>query len=422
VSWDPTGTQIWNVTGSFAKYVSAISNSIADSSSAAGNPQTYQFIYRGPSINATGPVTSTPDAIQAVFAWYNANGGANLPLAGAPTIPGVTPVIQGSLNSPNNLEYAGGISRRLGSRATVRADYVFRDYRDMYATVQDTTTGKVQDNLGKTYDLAVIRNSSDLTRRYSGLTAQGTYRFSSSLDTGATYTLSRTWGNNDGENVGSGPVTSGAFAYPEYKQAAWAYPMGDLSIDQRHRARMWVTYGLPWVQGLTVSALQTVTSGVPYGAIGPIATQPYVTNPGYATPPSNTGSTAINYYFTARDAFRTQGERRTDVSVSYNFAGHGLARMHPFAQLQVINAFNQFQLCGCGGTVFTNGGAVTQTRIDQSVLTASTNAGQFTAFNPFTTTPVLDTNWQYGPKFGTALNRFAYTTPREMRVTFGLRF
>ena len=28
----------------------------------------------------------------------------------------------------------------------------------------------------------------------------------------------------------------------------------------------------------------------------------------------------------------------------------------------------------------------------------------------------------YGPKFGTALNRFAYTTPREMRVSFGVRF
>jgi predicted nucleotidyltransferase len=72
--------------------------------------------------------------------------------------------------------------------------------------------------------------------------------------------------------------------------------------------------------------------------------------------------------------------------------------------------------------VFANGGAVTQTRIDQSVLTASTNAAQFTAFNPFATTPVVGTNWQYGPKFGTALNRFAYTTPREMRITFGLRF
>ena len=28
-----------------------------------------------------------------------------------------------------------------------------------------------------------------------------------------------------------------------------------------------------------------------------------------------------------------------------------------FGQLQVLNLFNQFQLCGCGGTVFQNGGA-----------------------------------------------------------------
>ena len=62
---------------------------------------------------------------------------------------------------------------------------------------------------------------------------------------------------------------------------------GDLSIDQRHRARLWLNYGVPKVEGLTVSVLQTLTSGVPYGAIGPIATQPYVTNPGYLTPPSN---------------------------------------------------------------------------------------------------------------------------------------
>ena len=93
-----------------------------------------------------------------------------------------------------------------------------------------------------------------------------------------------------------------------------------------------------------------------------------------------------------------------------------------FAQLQIVNLFNQFQLCGCGGTVFQNGGGVTQTRIDQSVLTASTNASQFTAFNPFTTTPAQGTNWSPGPNFGTALNRFAYTTPRAMRVSVGVRF
>ena len=61
VVFDPTGEDAWSVTGSVAKYVTAISNSIADASSAAGNPQTRQFIYRGPNINPPGtasPVTS----------------------------------------------------------------------------------------------------------------------------------------------------------------------------------------------------------------------------------------------------------------------------------------------------------------------------------------------------------------------------
>jgi hypothetical protein len=93
-----------------------------------------------------------------------------------------------------------------------------------------------------------------------------------------------------------------------------------------------------------------------------------------------------------------------------------------FAQLQVLNGFNQFQLCGCGGTVFANGGAVTRTRIDQTALTNVTNGATYATFNPFTTTPVQGTNWTIGPTFGQALNRFAYTTPRELRLSFGVRF
>jgi outer membrane receptor for ferrienterochelin and colicin len=423
VVWDPTGDQKWSITGSFAKYVSAIANSIADSSSPAGNPQTLQFIYRGPSINPNGTVqTTTPDAIASVFSWYNANGGTTLPLNGAPTIPGVSPQIQGSLDSPNNLEYAFGVNRQIGSRAAVRADYVYRNFRDFYVQVTNMSTGRVQDQLGKSYDLGLVQNSNDLTRRYSGLTTQATYRFGARADVGVTYTLARAWGNVEGENVGSGPITASAFTYPEYRQAAWNYPIGDLSIDQRHRTRLWASYNLPWVNGLTVSALQTIASGVPYGALGAIATQPYVTNPGYLTPPGNSGASAVNYYFTARDAFHTEGERRTDMAVNYNFKVPAARNTQLFAQLQVINLFNQFQLCGCGATVFANGGTVTQTRIDQTALTASTNATQFTAFNPFTTTPVQGTNWALGPNFGTALNRFAYTTPREIRVSFGVRF
>ena len=419
--WDPFGNQKWAVTASFAKYVSAIANSIADSSSPAGNPQTFQFVYRGPSINAGSPTVSTPDAIAAVFAWYNANGGANLPLAGAPTIPGLTPIIQGSLASPNNLEYAAGVSRQFGSQAAIRADYVYRDFRDFYVTVLNTGTGTVTDQFGKHYDLAEVQNSNDLTRRYSGLTTSATYRFSTTVDAGATYTLSHAWGNVEGENVGSGPITATAFSYPEYKQASWNYPIGDLSIDQRHRARLWLNYGLPWVNGLTLSALEALESGVPYGAVGPIATQPYVANPGYLTPPGNTGGSAVLYYFTTRDAYRTQGQIRTDFAGNYAYHLRNAHNLELFGQLQVLNVFNQFQLCGCGQTVFTNGGAVTQTTIDQTVLTAA-NSAAYARFNPFTTTPTQGTNWTLGPHFGQALNRFAYTIPRELRVSFGLRF
>ncbi|HEY7292734.1 MAG TPA: TonB-dependent receptor [Vicinamibacterales bacterium] len=421
--WDPSGDGKWSVTTSFAKYVSAISNSIADSSSPAGNPQQYRFIYRGPNINAnaSGPLVSTPDAIATVFAWYNANGGANLPLNGQPTIPGVSPQIQGSLDSPNNLEYAAGASRQLGSRATVRADYVFRDFKDFYAQVTNLSTGKVVDPLGRTVDLGLVQNSNDLERRYQGVTAQATYRFGARTDIGGTYTLSRAWGNVEGENVNSGPITASAFSYPEYKQASWNYPIGDLSIDQRHRARLWINYGVPKLEGLTLSALQTITSGVPYGAVSATGVNPalYVTNPGYSNPPNGTNTT---YYFTDRDAFRTDGERRTDLAANYVYHVRHLGTTEVFGQLQVLNVFNQFQLCGCGGTVFQNGGSVTQTRIDQTVLTPITNPSQYASFNPFTTQPVQGVNWALGPNFGTALNRFAYTTPRTLRVSFGVRF
>jgi outer membrane receptor protein involved in Fe transport len=430
IIWDPTGVGVWSVTGSFARYVSAISNSIADQSSAAGNPQSYLYYYRGPSINATGPDTSTPDAIKAVFDWYDANT-ANLVLVQNPNIPGLTPQIGPGLHSPFTYEYSSGVSRQLGNRASVRADVTYRKYHDFYASIINGSTGKVTNAFGQSFDLALIENTDLLKRQYSGLTTQGEYRLNASSEVGGQYTLSHAWGNFEGENVGSGPINSGSFQYPEYKQASWNYPEGDLQIDQRHRARMWLTYGVPHVKGLGVSLLETLESGVPYGAsnlnstgnVNGINPRPYVTGaPPYVNPPS--GANTL-YFYTARDAFRSEAQKRTDFAASYTHSipgVHGLSGLQVFGQVQVINLFNQFQLCGCGGTVFQNGGATTQTRIDTAIRTSVTNPTLYSAFNPFTTTPVQGVNWDYGPTFGTALNRLAYTSPRQFRVSFGVRF
>ena len=85
-----------------AKYVAAIANSIADASSAAGNPATFQWAYQGPSINANanGPLVTTDVALQQLFAWFNANGGQSRPFVGT-SIPGVATKIVGGLDSPN---------------------------------------------------------------------------------------------------------------------------------------------------------------------------------------------------------------------------------------------------------------------------------------------------------------------------------
>jgi hypothetical protein len=374
-------------------------------------------------------VTTTSDALKTLFAWYDANK-ANLVLEENPDIPGLTPQIGPNLHSPFSYEYSSGVSRQF-NRASLRADLTYRKYDDFYASVINGSTGKVTNSFGQSFDLSLIENTDALKRQYSGLTTQGEYRLNGSSQIGGQYTLSHAWGNFEGENVSSGPLAAPMTEYPEYKQASWNFPEGDLKIDQRHRARLWATYGIPRMKGLIVSALETLESGVPYGAsnlnttgnFNGVNPRPFVTGaPAYVNPPS--GASTI-YFYTPRDAFRTEAQKRTDLAINYSRGIGGVRRVSTlqfFAQAQVVNLFNEFQLCGCGGTVFQNGGATTQTRIDTTTLTSVTTPAKYAPFNPFTTTPVQGVNWGYGPNFGTALNRLAYTSPRQFRFSFGLRF
>ena len=109
----------------------------------------------------------------------------------------------------------------------------------------------------------------------------------------------------------------------------------------------------------------------PYGAVGVasggggVNAAKFVSNPGYANPQG--GSSEI-YYYTARDAFRTEGSKRTDVAVNYDYTIGGASgrKLDLFFQAQMLNVFNTFDLCGCGSTVFSNGGAMALNTIGQS--------------------------------------------------------
>ena len=434
VVWDPLGTGVWSVTASTSKYVAGISNSIADSSSAAGNSATLQWTYSGAAINPdanAATLVGSAAAIQQMFSWCapDARGYCTVAAPSGTSLPGVSVKIPNGLSSPNVLAYAFGISRQIGSRAVIRADYSFRDYKDFYSQRIDRGTGTVVDSFGNIADLAVVENTNDLKRRYSGVTLSASYQFNSRTNVGGNYTLSRLWGDFDGENVASGPLTSNDFQYPEYRQASWYRPEGDLSADQRHRATMFLNYGVPKVNGLTVSVLQDLASGLPYGAVGTVDARSFVaaSSPAvaaaYSTPQ---GAASETYYYTARDAFRTEASRRTDVAANYTRKIGGARNLTAFVQAQLLNVFNQQELCGCGGTIFANGGNGQLNTIQggsagESVLT-SLNTASLTRFNPLTTAPVLGVNWNYNANFGTPKNRFAFTSPRAFRVTFGVRF
>jgi Carboxypeptidase regulatory-like domain/TonB-dependent Receptor Plug Domain len=431
VTWDPRNDGRWAVTASVAKYASSLATAVAENSP-AGNASTYQYAYQGPEINAdpNAPLVTSDIAIQTVFDWFNANGGTNRPTTLAQIL-GVNQIIGDSLKSPYSLEYSGGVSRTIGTRGTVRFDYVFRDYHDFYSVRTDLTTGQVTNSAGTLFDVSVVENTDDMKRRYQSGAAQFTYRLGSGTNIGGSYTLSRLWGNIDGENAASGPLQARLFDYPEYREARWNVREGNLYGDQRHRARIWGTYSVPMSEKagtLDFSLLYAAASGTPYVLGGATSAAPgeavgqlqsstvlsYVNNPGYVRPLGNT--TTVEYIFFPRDEYRTETQHRTDFSVNYTHSVVGSAEA--FFHAEVLNIFNQSQLCGCGGTVFNNGGGNDIRTINRSVRVLQ-------PFNPFTETPVEGVHWARGTAtapFGTPANRFAYTSPRTFRFSAGMRF
>jgi hypothetical protein len=152
--------------------------------------------------------------------------------------------------------------------------------------------------------------------------------------------------------------------------------------------------------------LQTYYTGVPYGAVGTINSSPFVTNPGYVTVP-----TAVAYYFTDRDAFRTDDINATDLSINYSFLFNAWGQdLEIFLQPEMLNVFNNDGVLG------------TNTNFNTAVQTASTAGSGLQSFNPFTQTPVEGVHWRKGPLFGQPTNPNVYQTPRTFRFSVGIRF
>ena len=421
-SWDISGDGNWIFNASAARYVTAIANTVAGGGG-AGVPSFFGHTYAGPIINTDGVnvcgpdhpelcTHTSPEAMAVVFDWFDSVGGlSNTDLwYTQPTVRGVNLIVQG-LDSPYADELTIGFAKRLGTKGLVRADLVHREYHDFYATQRDLTTGTVEWSdeiapgvvLEQEFDLGFTVNEDNLlSRKYDGLHTMIQYRFNDKLQAGGTWSWSHSIGNFNGETGGSGPVSSGVLNYPEYQRAEWQTPTGDLAIDQRHKVRAWLVWDLfstsRW--SMTASWLENFWTGTPYGANQQVVVGAgwWIDNPGYLTPPTWGG-----YWFTNRDAFRTDDIHRSDLSLNFSFfIGKNF---EIYIQPEVLNIFGE------DGVIDTNTSTFSW-RNDRSL----------DYFDPFTETPVEGVHWYKGDSFGEPEAEGDFQRPRTFRVSVGFRF
>ena len=264
---------------------------------------------------------------------------------------------------------------------------------------------------------------------------------------GGGYTYSRLRGNDGTESDGSAssPNTPGEDYYPEYLAYAQRNPVGYITGDQTHRARVWTGYDFSIGFGtLNVSGIQSADSGRAYSAIGSIDAAGRNANFKYTGIPANPGykfsqiGSLHNYYFSKRGEFRTPSVFSTDLSLNYSLPL--FHRTQLFAQAQMLNIFNRSEINNIVNgqldttikTARTDGAAVAGA--SGPTDSAKIKSGLF-PFNPFNEQPKecpqnadawtcyqMGANWQKGPLFGQGLSKDAYQTPRTYRLSVGVRF
>jgi hypothetical protein len=407
-AFDVKGNSKWIVNFGYAHYVGMFVTQVADAASAAGRQASYSFYYGGPDVNtgATGPYLTSQQALKILFDWFNANGGTSRAPRSQPTIPGVNTAVAPGIQSANTNETTAGLARELGSKGSLRTDFIYRKFGDIYGDFINMSTGVVTDpRSGQQFNLDVVNNTNSVKRDYKGVATQFTYRARRDLFFSGNWMLAWSRGNVEAEDYTNIVVRASADQYPEYRQPGWNSPVGYLAGDQRHKIRIWAKYDIPVARetgALSLGLMQRYDSGRPYDYNMSIDTRPYVTNPGYLIPPST-----VTYFVSGRGQYRFDGSFRTDASLTWtrHVPLWKLRDAQFFVRALMTNVFNNLALTSFNTTIL-----------------GKTNDPTLQAFNPFTTKPVEGVNWKKGPAFGQAVSPGSYQSPRAFEFSAGFRF
>ncbi len=121
----------------------------------------------------------------------------------------------------------------------------------------------------------------------------------------------------------------------------------------------------------------------------------------------------MTYFFTPRDAFRTDDVSRTDLALNYSFRWNLWGKSWEiFLQPEIINVFDEDSIDARSANA----------DVFDETTGASNCPGGCQTFNPFTETPVRGVNWELSDEFGMADEADNYQQPRTYRFSIGFRF
>ena len=231
-SWEINDS--WLLQASYGRYVNAVANNVADRSG-GGVPSWFGYQYMGPAINAECdadganctfvPQYTSFQAIAKMFEWFESEGGAGQH----------QPVVRLAADTRRERDREGPqvpVRRRVHRRRDQAAGHQGHGPRRLRpphvrgflrprseisprAPSRRPSTSPRALQITQEFDKGYVVNDDKLlSRKYDGLHMQFDYRWTDKFNLGGNYTLSRTHGNWDGENSGSGPITSGVLDLP----------------------------------------------------------------------------------------------------------------------------------------------------------------------------------------------------------------
>ena len=128
---------------------------------------------------------------------------------------------------------------------------------DFYSQRIDRSTGTVTDEFGNLADLAIVENTNDLKRRYSGVTVSATYRISATdrhrrqlHAVAAVGQLRRRERRQRAADLERSSSIRSIGRRPGTRRKAISAPISGTA------STLWLNYGVPKINGLTLSVLQ----------------------------------------------------------------------------------------------------------------------------------------------------------------------